>query len=81
MLKGRQLIDVTPGGAVSILGLSSRKVLQESAAIFESLGPTTEERAAIDLAEEASITRGCKRGNANASRTCLPCRWAMLMSC
>ena len=56
MLKGRQLIDVTPRGAVSILGLSSRKVLQESAAIFESLGPTTEERAAIDLAEEASMT-------------------------
>lgn len=56
MLKSRQLIDVTAGGAVSILGLSSRKVLQESAAIFESLGPTTEERAAIDLAEEASIT-------------------------
>ena len=56
MLKTRQLIDVTSAGAVSILGLSSRKVLQESAAIFESLGPTTEERAAIDLAEEASAT-------------------------
>lgn len=56
MLKTRQLIDVTPSGAVTILGLSSRKVLQESAAIFESLGPTTEERAAIDLAEEASMT-------------------------
>ncbi|EMD9441689.1 hypothetical protein VXE32_005745 [Burkholderia cepacia] len=56
MLKSRQLIDVTSAGAVSILGLSSRKVLQESAAIFESLGPTTEERAAVDLAEEASMT-------------------------
>ena len=56
MLKRRQLIDVAPSGAISILGLSSRKVLQESAAIFESLGPSTEERAAIDLAEEASAT-------------------------
>jgi hypothetical protein len=56
MLKTRQLIDVTPAGAVSILGLSSRKVLQESAAIFEALEPSTEERAAIDLAEEASMT-------------------------
>jgi hypothetical protein len=56
MLKSRQLIDVTSTGAVSILGLSSRKVLQESAAIFEFLGPTAEERAAIDLAEEASLT-------------------------
>lgn len=56
MLKRRQLIDVTSAGAVSIFGLSSRKVLQESAALFESLGPTTEERAAIDLAEEASAT-------------------------
>lgn len=56
MLKKRQLIDVTSTGVVSIFGLSSRKVLQESAAIYESLGPTTEERAAIDLAEEASAT-------------------------
>jgi hypothetical protein len=56
ILQSRQLIDVAPGGAVSILGLSSRKVLQESAAIFESLGPSAEERAAIDLAEEASMT-------------------------
>ena len=56
MLRKRQLIDVTSSGAVSVLGVSSRKVLQESAAIFESMTPTTEERAAIDLAEEASAT-------------------------
>lgn len=56
MLQSRQLIDVTSTGAVSILRLSSRKVLQESAATFEALGPTTEERAAIDLAEKASLT-------------------------
>jgi hypothetical protein len=51
MLKRRQLIDVTQSGAVSILEFSSRKVLQESAAIFESLGPSTEERAAINPAQ------------------------------
>lgn len=62
MLKARTLIDVTSTGAVSILGLSSRKVLQESAAIFESLGPTTEELAAIDLAEEASTTPRLQTG-------------------
>lgn len=56
MLTRRQLIDLTPAGVVSILGLSSRKVLQESAAIFESLSPTVEEHAAIDLAEEVSAT-------------------------
>jgi hypothetical protein len=56
MLKKRLLIDVSSSGAVALLGFSSRRVLQESAAIFEALGPTTEERAAIDLAEEASST-------------------------
>jgi hypothetical protein len=54
ILKKRQLIDVSSSGAVSLLGISSRQVLRESAAMFETLGPSVEERATIDLAEEAS---------------------------
>lgn len=56
MLKARKLIDVTPTGAVALMGLSSRMVLRASADLFEDLKPSVEERAVIDLAEEASGT-------------------------
>jgi hypothetical protein len=54
LLKRRQLIDVTTAGAVSVLGVSSRKVLQETATIFEGLTPGAEERIVIDVAEQTS---------------------------
>lgn len=56
MLKGRQLIDVTSSGSVALVGLNSRMVLRVSADLFEGLRPSAEERAVIDLAEEASGT-------------------------
>lgn len=53
-LKQRHLIDISSSGSVNVLGLSSRMVLIESANIYETLGPTNDERAAIDLAEYTS---------------------------
>ena len=47
LLKKRQLIDISATGAVSVLGVSSRKVLQETAAIFEGFEPSNEELAAV----------------------------------
>src|ERR1700722_7607142 len=55
MLRKRQLIDIAPSGAVSVLGVSSRKVLQETATIFQTLTPTNDKFAAINLAEQASM--------------------------
>src|SRR5262245_29695860 len=54
-LEKRQLIDTAANGAVSVLGVSSRQVLRETAALYEQFEPATEERPAIDIAEEASI--------------------------
>jgi hypothetical protein len=54
LLEKRQLIDISASGAISVLGVSSRKVLQETAVIFETLEPSIEERAAISIAEQAS---------------------------
>jgi hypothetical protein len=51
----RQLIDMASSGAVSVLGVSSRKVLQETAALYQQFEPTVEEKAAIDIAEQTSI--------------------------
>jgi len=53
-LKARQVIDVTASGAVSVLGVNSRQVLRETARLFEGLEPTSQERAALDLAETTS---------------------------
>ena len=55
-LKEREVIDVTPAGAVSVLGVSSRQVLRETVKLFEGLEPTSEERAALDVAESTSGT-------------------------
>ncbi len=53
-LKNRQVIDISKDGAVSVLGVSSRQVLRETARLFEGLEPTAEENAAIDIAETTS---------------------------
>ena len=39
-LKKRQVIDVSANGAVSVLGISSRQVLRETAKLFEGLEPS-----------------------------------------
>jgi hypothetical protein len=57
-LKTRQVIDLTASGAVSVLGVNSRQVLRETAKMFEGLEPTSQERAALDVAE---ITSGSPR--------------------
>ena len=38
-LKKRQVIDISKVGAVSVLGVSSRQVLRETARLFEGLEP------------------------------------------
>ncbi|MBA2965043.1 MULTISPECIES: hypothetical protein [Ramlibacter] len=53
-LRSRQVIDISSSGDVQVLGVSSRKVLQETAALFGQHGPTGEERAVIDVAEQTS---------------------------
>jgi hypothetical protein len=53
-LKKRQVIDISANGAVSVLGISSRQVLRETAKLFKSLDPSQEEVAAIDVAEATS---------------------------
>jgi hypothetical protein len=53
-LKKRQVIDIASDGSVSVLGVSSRQVLRETAHLFEHLDPSAEEVAAIDLAEGTS---------------------------
>lgn len=55
-LTEREVIDVTPTGAVSVLGVSSRQVLRETAKLFEGMEPTAEERAALDVAKSTSAT-------------------------
>jgi hypothetical protein len=50
-LEKRQLIDMSSSNAVSVLGVSSRKVLRETVALYEQFEPTVEEKAAIDVAE------------------------------
>lgn len=42
-LKERQVMNVTRAGAVSVLGVSSRQVLRETAKLFEGMEPTAEE--------------------------------------
>ncbi len=53
-LKKRQVIDVSSSGDVQVLGVSTRKVLQETATLFGALEPSGEEEAAIDVAENTS---------------------------
>jgi len=53
-LKKREVIDISSSGAVSVLGVSSRQVLRETARVFDYLEPSSEETAAVDVAEETS---------------------------
>ena len=52
-LTQRGLIDATASG-VAVLGVTSATTLDRTAELFDSIGPTSEELAAIDLAEVAS---------------------------
>jgi hypothetical protein len=49
-------IDVTPNGAVSVLGATSRGVLEITADIFADANPTTEEEAVLELSERVAET-------------------------
>lgn len=54
VLSQRELIDVT-GNSIAILGVTTPFVLQHTSDIFDSLQPTAQENATIDLAERASL--------------------------
>ncbi len=54
VLKERELIDVSPGG-IAVLGVTTSAVLQHTSDIFDSQDATPQEKAAIVLAEQASI--------------------------
>jgi len=54
VLKERELIDVSAGG-IAVLGVTTSAVLQHTADIFDSQDATPQEKAAIVLAEQASI--------------------------
>lgn len=53
-LQKRKLIDLTTGGAVSVLGVSGASALIHAADLFEDNDPQASERAAISLAELSS---------------------------
>lgn len=52
-LAGRNLIQIS-GTGVDVLGVTTEKVLEHTASVFEDFGPTPIERASIELAEETS---------------------------
>ena len=52
-LKQRSLIDVSNTG-VDVLGVTTEKVLEHTASVFEDLKPSAMERASIAIAEETS---------------------------
>lgn len=54
MLAKQRLVDVSGQGDVTVIGLTSSVTVQHAAAIFEDQEPTSEERAAIALAELTS---------------------------
>lgn len=54
MLAKQRLVDVSAQGDVTVIGLTSSVTVQHAAAIFEDQEPTSEERAAIALAELTS---------------------------
>jgi hypothetical protein len=56
MLKKRRVIDTSQNGDVSVLGLTTSVTVQHAGDIFEEQEPTPEERAAIVLADIASIS-------------------------
>jgi hypothetical protein len=52
-LKHRSLIDVSNTG-VDVLGVTTEKVLEHTASVFEDLKPSAQERASLAIAEETS---------------------------
>jgi|688.fasta_scaffold161249_2 hypothetical protein len=54
LLKKKELIDVA-GNGIAILGVTTSSALQHTSDIFDSLQPTSQENAAIGLAERASL--------------------------
>ena len=56
MLKQRRVIDTSQGGDVVALGLTTGATVQHAFDIFEEQGPTAEERAAIVIADAASVS-------------------------
>ena len=55
VLRNKQLIAPTENG-VAVLGVTTSSALQHTSDIFDSLGPTPAEAAALELAETTSIT-------------------------
>jgi hypothetical protein len=54
VLRSRQLIDVTENG-IAVLGVTTYSALEHTSEIFDSLQPSSQEKAVITLAEQASI--------------------------
>jgi hypothetical protein len=54
VLRSKELIDSTSNG-IAVLGVTTSSALKHTAEIFDSLSPAKKERAALDLAERASI--------------------------
>ncbi|MGO7307005.1 hypothetical protein ACCS91_24265 [Rhizobium ruizarguesonis] len=61
MLKRRRVIDVSQGGDVEVLGLTTSATVQHASDIFEEQEPTAEERATIVLADLASTSPVLRR--------------------
>ena len=53
-LKDRDLIEINPSG-IEVLGITTSATLQHTADIFDSLSPTSNEEAAIELSEQCSL--------------------------
>ena len=54
VLRAQELIDVTKSG-VAVLGVTTTSALQHTSGVFDSLSPSSNEGAAIELAEKASM--------------------------
>ena len=54
VLKNEGRIDISRKGAVSVLGATSRAVLEVTADIFTAANPTTEEEAVLQLSEKVA---------------------------
>ena len=54
VLKDAGRIDVAANGSISVLGATSRAVLEVTTEIFDDLQPTKEEEAVLDLSEKVS---------------------------
>jgi hypothetical protein len=54
VLREKELIDVV-GNSIAVLGITTSTALQHTSDIFDSLQPTSQENAVIELAERASL--------------------------